>query len=176
MKHPFRSHMIQRFRSRNRTARVATVVVAALLMLLTATTAYANALTAPALTGTAIIASSASRPMENLTFTIVPNANRFHCPADNLCVFNGKNYTGTVQYHSFPGVNAYADLYQKGGSNWRTLSYINNGDYRGWLNQFTTGNHGSSYCMSPNSRQRNITGPWDTDEWLLFSANPNACP
>lgn len=172
------SRVIHLFKSSYRTAQGASVVIAVLLlmlMLLTSTAPSASAASISSLGRMTMTTRFASAAVASPTFTFVADASNFSCPADDVCVFSGTGFTGSVQFGSFPGVNHYIDLHILGGSNWRTRSYKNNGDFRAWLNQFTTNPHGTSFCMSPNSRNQNITGPWDTDRWLLLSANSSGC-
>ena len=169
MKRLFRSRIMRPFASRSRAAWVVSVLVAALAILLTSTATYASTASTPSSVHTTLTTSSVTTPGATLKRITAPNTDHVPCPADNICLYSGTNYTGNVTIAPFPGVNQYIPLF------WITLSYINNGDYRGWLNQFTTGNHGISYCMAPNSRNPDITGPWDTDQWLLLSTNPNSC-
>lgn len=157
MKHLFRSHMLRPFASRSRAAWMAFAVVTALALLLIPT---------------ATPASAASKSGAILKLTTASDTNHIACPADNICLYSGLNYSGEAQLTSFPvpASNTYVPVLIP-----TVRSYINNGDTRGWLNQFRTGNHGISFCMSPNSRNPNITGPWDNDPWLLLSANSSGC-
>lgn len=172
MKPLFRSRMSQLFASRFRTAWMASVVIAALAILLTSTATYASTASTPSSVRTTLTTSAASMPVAIRKLPTAPNTDHVPCPADSICLYPGTNYTFQPQIFSlgFPGGNMYENLDTPA-----TLSYINNGDYRGWLNQSTTNPHGTSYCMSPNSRNADITGPWDTDQWLLLSTNPDNC-
>jgi len=155
MKSLFRSRMLRPFASRARAAWMAFVVVTALALLLIPT---------------ATPASAASTSGAILKLATASDTNHIACPADNICLYSGLDYSGDVQMNTFPGSNTYVPVLIP-----TVRSYINNGDFRGWLNQFQTGNHGISFCMSPNSRNPNITGPWDNDPWLLLSANTSSC-
>jgi hypothetical protein len=108
------------------------------------------------------------------------------CGPDLTCVYRETGYTGEgmgIESLNDNG-NTYADLnaacnalFPTNNCDWHTRSFINDRAERSWLNQFTTGNHGNSYCMGPFSHRQDISShPAVTDQWLLLSANTNLCP
>jgi hypothetical protein len=150
----------------------------------TAATSFQNATISAALennsSGVRVSTSEVEWKNGAVTMTVPanPDAGVGGCPSGIAsgqwtCVYDELSFHGTRL--QFQDAGYYQDLRQYGGADWDTLSYSNTRGQRSWLNEYKTGNHGSSYCMTGNSAGSNISGDWSEDQWILLTSNYDAC-
>lgn len=107
-----------------------------------------------------------------------PRGSRSSCPTGELnqwsCVYNQTYWNGTRL--EFQSIGYYQDLYSYGGTNWVTLSWVNQTDHRTWLNQYASHtSSGASLCMTGGGAGSDSFGPWSADRWIYLSSNTAHC-